>query len=166
MVRSLGLVLGVAVLVTLLGPARTLLLDHSQTFQPVTFREDVIDAQRWSGHQVLAPIGLSATWRVTSARIEVGARGSFVLHIGYYTPMHRYASLIESDDPPGMFVATQLGASAQRAGSAPVGSETWTRWRTSAGPSLVRRDGRLTVVLTGGAPLAELARLAAALRLT
>jgi len=160
MVRSLAVV-GVLVALFFLfseqgGPEPVKVIDYTGTLER---------ARQQAPYRVLAPEGLAAEWRATSARVEAPAPGVTTWHVGFVTPQDEYAGVEQSDGPSADFVAEQTSG-AQRAGTQEVAGTTWERWAGGSRDrrALVRRIGGVTVVVTGSASYGELAELAGALR--
>lgn len=168
MARSLGLVFGFVVLFLVIGPARELIFptgSNGTAVKTVDPGRAISAAREGAAYAVLAPRGLPAGWRATSARIETGrsaGSSSAALHLGYVTPAERYLGLAEGD--AAGFVATRLGKGASPLPPVDVAGERWQQWRTSAGElALSRTAERRNVVLLGSATLDELRSFAAAL---
>jgi hypothetical protein len=168
MARSLGLVLGSVVLILLIGPTRELIFPtgpHGTAVKTVDISRQVAAAREAAAYPVLAPRGLSARWRPTSARITVAPSAggsSATLHLGYVTPRARYLAL-EEGDATG-FVADQLGRGPRPLPTVEIGGSPWQQWRTASGElALTRTAQGRSVVLTGSAALDELRELAGSL---
>lgn len=160
MLRSLAVV-GVLVALFFLfseqgGPEPMKVIDYTGTLE---------QAREQAPYRVLAPEGLPAEWRATSARVESPAPGVTTWHVGFVTPQDEYAGLEQSDGPSADFVEEQT-TGAQRVGSLEVAGTSWETWAGGSRDrrALVRRMGEVTVVVTGSASYAELAELAGALR--
>ena len=91
MVLSLLVVLG-AVLVLWL-PFRHPGAADVKTVDPAPVIAGARQAETWP---VLAPVGLGADWRCTSARIDQAADGLDVVHLGYLSPTSTYVGLEQS----------------------------------------------------------------------
>lgn len=162
MVRSLGLVMIFVALVFFIGrPSGS----NEQRVRIADYGDAVRSARTVAAYQVIAPEGLPAGWRATSARvIPAGARGSAGLHIGFVTPTERYAALEESDGPSEDVILRVLGRPAELNGVS-IGGQTWRQFRAEdGGVSLVRTYGPATVIVTGTARLDEASTLAGSLR--
>lgn len=162
MVRSLGLV-------TLFVAGLLLLLPHhrQQSVKVVDYATDLQTARRTAGYRVLAPEALPPRWRATSSRVTVAeqAGGPVAFHLGFVTPTDRYAALEEGDGDPAAFLTARAGDKLARLNSVDVGGQSWEQVRNGKGVVfLVRSVGRASVVLGGGAELAELEALAGSLR--
>lgn len=138
-----------------------------QQLVPVDPTGDIAYAQRVSPVPLPAPAALPADWRATSARVDAPAgekRSPVTLTIGYLTADEKYAEVSIGDRGPRALVEA-VTPQASRDGSAPVGAASWDRYRTERGETvLVGPVGRATVLVTGNAAEADLARLATAVR--
>jgi len=166
--RSLGLVFGFVVLFLLIGPARELIFPtgpNRTAVKTVDPGPQISAAREVAAYQVVAPRGLPAGWRVTSARVDTGrsaGSSSATLHLGYVTPGERYLALAEGD--AAGFVAAQLGKGAEPLPAVDVAGARWQQWRTSAGElALSRTAAARGLLLTGSASLDELRAFAASL---
>jgi hypothetical protein len=113
---------------------------------------------------VLAPEGLAATWRPTSARFDTAADGLGVLHLGYLSPSTYYVGLEQSATKETAFVRdVTFGGVSQ--GTTEIGGVTWERQESADGGrrSLVRRADGAIYVVTGPADWAEIDAFARAL---
>lgn len=168
MARSLGLVLAFVLLFLLIGPSRELIFPtgpHGTTVKTVDAAAQVAAARQAAAYPVLAPRGLPAGWRPTSARVArapAAAGSSATLHLGYVTPRDRYLALEEGD--AAGFAAGQLGKGATSLTEVEVAGQPWQQWRKASGELALSRtaEGR-GVVLSGSADLAELRAFAASL---
>lgn len=120
-------------------------------------------ARQQAGFPVQVPTGLGSGWRPTSTEcVPASTAAAASFRIGYVTPAGKYAEFLESDDAPDA-VAAQYGPLSAD-GSTPVGSSTWTRFRTSDDKTLLRHTtGTVTALVTGNAGLTELVELAGSL---
>jgi hypothetical protein len=163
MLRSLGVVLAavaVILLITLRShPAAVKVVDASEARQAAR-----VEA-KFSAEE---PAGLSTRWRLTSARFEpaiVSPIGADIWHLGWVTPLNRYAALEQSDGPATLLVRTVLdGARRTGSGSGPFAG--WQRWSgsPSSWQAYVLPVGSSTLVIFGSASDAELAQLVSSLQ--
>jgi hypothetical protein len=120
-----------------------------------------------AAYPVPAPAGLGEGYRPTSARTDAGKAGEgdpVTLEIGYVTPSQEFARFVVSDDPRAAPLRSVLNGAKQR-DSVQVAGETWTRSTTERGETaLTRRDGDVTVLVTGSASEEELETVAGAVR--
>lgn len=164
MVRSLGLVLvAIFAVVWFAGPDGR----DEREVRVVDAGPALADAVRSARFPVLAPAGLPAQWRVTSAYFTPPAgpgTGSGTLHLGYLTPEGQYAALEQSDRELADLI-TAVADGARRTGDSDVAGAIWDvyggREDTRA---LARRDGAAVVVVGGTASEVELRELIRTLR--
>jgi hypothetical protein len=165
MALSLGIVLGIVLLVVLLFPRA-----HYNAVKPIAASEltqTIASAQRVAPYHVVVPARLPSTWQPTSARVSgPDDRHVVQLHIGYYTPAGAYAALEESNGSRVPFIELET-AHGKFMGQLTIGSVAWEK-RYSANQkerslNLLMSDGA-TVIVTGSAQYDELAQLAASLR--
>lgn len=172
MVRSLGLVLA-AVVVLLLITFRP----QGRQLQVVDYRAALAQARTGSAFPLVAPVGLPAGWRATSAYFDSparpgGATGAAVAgvtswHVGFVTPADRYAAFEQTNGIAVSTLRDVLGDPTDTGGTSRVGGATWQRWTNGPGDrrALVRTDGAgVTVVVDGSADWSVLEQLAGSLR--
>ncbi len=156
--------------------AVVLVIEPSKSGDPVhvidaaSFQTTVSAARQAEPFPVLAPSGLPATWRLTSAYYQPAGAGAADWHVGYLTPSGGYASLEQTAQPLAAFLSGQHSnaepsTAVQIPGATP---DVWQRY-TGTTPSglrtiLYHADAEATVIVAGSAPLDELKQLAAALR--
>ena len=114
---------------------------------------------------VLAPAGLPAGWRATSARIETAGDGQPVVVLGYVSPATEYVGLQQSPTAITDFVSTVTLKGVQ-ADDVTIAGDTWTRYVNpdETRRSLVRTADGITYVVTGTGPWAEVEGFTAKLR--
>lgn len=107
--------------------------------------------------QVLAPQGLPAGWRATSARISTASDGQDIVHLGYLTPATAYVGLEQSATKALTFVSEST-VDGKQTGTAEVGGRTWQRYEAPDGlhRSLARAADGVTYVVTGTAEWSQL----------
>jgi RES domain-containing protein len=160
MVLSMAVVLGVVLLV--FRPWSGSTPDPVKVVDPAP----VVSAARveldWP---VLAPVGLPATWRATSARLEVAGDGQGIVQTGYLSPSVKYVGLTQSQTKDTAFVRERTDKG-EDVGTATVGGLTWTRLENEGGKqrSLVRVDDGVTYIVTGQADWPDIETFAASLR--
>lgn len=163
MLRSLGLVLGVVLVVALFFQSS----GDGRPAADETLTINVGTAARAASFQVLVPQGLPDGWTATSSRVTLPDQtgGPVALHVGYLTPTSTYAGLEQSDQPAEAFIAS-VTRQAQPVGTVPVDGETWQLWRNdqTGDTALTRTQSGRTVVVVGGATREDLTRLADALQ--
>ncbi|MFL6139482.1 MAG: DUF4245 domain-containing protein [Frankiaceae bacterium] len=161
MLRSLAVVL---LFVLVAGVWFIFARSRSDPVRTIDYRPELRAARAAAAYHVLAPAGLPASWRPTSARHAVTGR-ALAFHLGLVTPKGRYADVDESDGPAAAFVQAQLGPRPRPLSTVPVGGGRWQELSGARGElALARLSGDVTVVVHGSAGLDELVRLAAALR--
>jgi hypothetical protein len=150
----------VGLLVVLVWPRPT----HSDGVIVVDVAGPIAAARQQAGFTVLAPSGLSNRWRPTHTDLvppSSAAAAGFT--IGYVSPSGKYAEFHESADAPDAVAAGYGPLTAD--GTASVAGAAWDQFRTDRDRQLLRRTvGRVTVIVTGSAPPAELAELAGSVR--
>ncbi|HET7902082.1 MAG TPA: DUF4245 domain-containing protein [Candidatus Nanopelagicales bacterium] len=135
---------------------------HVSTVDPTPVIDGARKAEPWP---VLAPVGLGAAWRCTSARIEQAADGQDVVHLGYLSPTSTYVGLEQSATKATSFVfdATVKG---REKGSTDVAGTTWTTYENDEQDhrALVRTADGATYVVVGTGPYSQLEEFASKLR--
>ena len=133
----------------------------------IDWRPAAATARAGAEYPVLAPEGLSAQWRATSARFETmpSSGGRPVWHLGLVTPGNGYAGLEQTDGDAARFVRDVVDG-AQPVGESSIAGQTWQQYGPGANGfrSLVLAQPSSTVIITGSAALPELEQLAGALR--
>lgn len=125
----------------------------------------VTGAQEAYDWPVLAPVGLSAGWRATSARIEVADDGEPVVVVGWLDPSEEYVGLQQSTTRITDFVDTVTLDGAE-SGTVVIGGVTWTRYvnEEQTRRSLARTEGPAVYVVTGTGDWASIEAFTAKLR--
>ena len=144
MVLSMLAVFGVVLVIWL--PSRLHGTPDVATVDPSPVVSGARQSESWP---VLAPVGLPADWRATSARIETAADGADIVHLGYLTPTSTYAGVEQSATKAVSFVrdATLHG---HESGTSRIGGVAWTRYESDDGHrSLVRTADGATYVVVG-----------------
>jgi hypothetical protein len=155
--------------------AVALVIQPSKSGDPVhvidaaSFQTTLGAARQSEPFTVLAPSGLPANWRLTSAYYQPSGATAADWHLGYLTPSGGYASLEETTEPLVSFLNDQHSdagpnTAVQIAGATP---NVWQRYTgtTPAGlrTILFHTDTKNTVIVAGSASLTELEQLAAGL---
>lgn len=167
MVRSLGLVLG-AVAVLLLITFRP----QGQQLHVVDYRAQLAQARIGAAFPLVAPAGLPAGWRATSAYFDspaggtAGVPGVTSWHVGFVTPENQYAGFEQTNGLVVGALQDVLDGPTDTGVTSDVRGVSWQRWTDAAGErrALVRTDTGVTVVVDGSADWAVLERLAGSLR--
>jgi len=136
--------------------------DPVKTVDPTSV---IVGARATETWPVLAPVGLPATWRCTSARVDTALDGQDVVHLGYLTPDNLYVGLEQSATKALAFV-TDATVSGRQTGSRDVGGTTWATYQSDDGThrSLVRTADGATYVVVGTAPWDVIDKFATSLR--
>jgi hypothetical protein len=125
---------------------------------------EIAYAKRISPTPLPAPGPLPDGGRATSSRVDAPSgegRSPVTLSIGYLTPADRFAQLVVSDRP-AIRVLRDSAPGATEDGAGPAGFE---RYRTARGePALMSQRGAVSILVTGDAPMEDLARLAESVR--
>lgn len=149
--RSVGVV-GLIVL-ALFGIGQLMTLTPDDAAPTIDYRTAVESSRTVADFDVLAPPMLPARWRATSVRYETGS-----WHLGVLTGDDQYVGLEQVRESPRR-VVERFAPGSRAAGSVDIAGQTWSR-RT--GPdddsTYVRRDGDMTILVTGGAPRVEIER--------
>lgn len=159
MIRSMALVLAVVFVIVLLAwrPA-------PEAVKTVETAPTIALAAREAAFPLQQPIGLTEQWRATSVRWEPTEESASepVLHIGYVTPADAYAQVSQSTARSDQYLDEQT-ATGEPAGIVDIAGVAWERLESSDRRSLVRADGAVLTVVSGGAGWDELAVLAGSL---
>lgn len=160
-----GMVLSLLVIGAAVAVIYTFFIPHNDKATPVKrvdYRVELITARRAAPYPVAAPVGLSKAWKPTSVTYQQDKGAAW--HIGFLDPQGQYVAIEQSTAPAREYV-TSVSQNATNTGKTQrVGGEEWQRWKGDHYDALVRRTGKATTVVTGTAPYADLAKMAAALR--
>jgi len=165
MARSLGLVVGVVVLLLLIT-----LRPQGQAVHVVDYRATLAGAKiGGTPFPLLAPQGLPSSWRATSAYYDPPGTARLVAatvwHVGFLTANGRYAAFEQTNASAQDELPDVLPAASRQATDAVVGGVRWQRWTDATGDrALVRTTGTVTTVVDGSADWPELEQLAGSLR--
>lgn len=154
--RSIG-VIGV-ILVALFGVGKLVTVEPDQPTRTVDYRSAVESARPVADFPLLAPPSLPSGWRATSARYEPDS-----WHLGVLTSGDEYVGLEQVRISERR--AVERFADGSRAdGAVPIEGTTWSRRNGPDGDSTyVRRDGDITVLVTGSASREQVERYVASL---
>lgn len=133
-----------------------------ETIDPTgTYRSAAAEAK----YPVRKPAGLPGGWRSTNAAIERETGGGLTLRVSYITPSKEFIQLVESDVPSDKLIPDEIGGGKVH-GRIQIGEAQWQRYagRNSDETALVLLDPKVTIVVTGDAPMGELTAFAALLR--
>lgn len=105
-------------------------------------------ARAQADYAVLAPTGLSADWKPTSARFEAAPDGSTTWFLGYVTPDQKYVALAQTDGEPGPYISEQT-LDGTPDGEQSIDGKTWQKYISGDQRSLVLVTDESTTVVTG-----------------
>ena len=161
MVRSLALVLGVVAVILVIT-----LRPQPDAVKVIDYQPQLALARSQAAYPVLAPVGLDAGWRATSARWQptTGSTPDMAWHLGFVTPDDAYAQLGQSSTANASYLPEQTDRG-QLTGFVTVGGFDWQRYTSQSGQrSLVRLERGVTIVVTGTADWTALELFATSLR--
>jgi hypothetical protein len=136
-----------AIILALFGLGRLLTVTPDEPTRSVDYLTAVESSRTVAEFDVLAPAALPDGWRATSVRFEQDS-----WHLGVVTADDDYVGLEQVESDPER--AVERFANGSRSyGDTVVGGVTWS---LHTGPrdnlTYVRRDGDMTIVVTGTAP--------------
>lgn len=141
--------------------------DPVHVVDAASFQTTLGAARQSEPFTVVAPSGLPAGWRLTSAYYQPSGAMAADWHLGYLTPGGGYATLEQTTEPLVSFLNDQHSdASPNTAVQIPGATpDVWQRY-TGTTPTglrtiLFHTDAKSTVLVAGSASLAELEKLAA-----
>jgi hypothetical protein len=163
MVRSLGVVLGLVLVVVLIT-----FRPHGQAVTVVDYRDTLAAARSGASFPLVGPVGLPADWKATSAYYDPPGTslGVTTWHVGFITSAGQYAGFEQTDGISSGVLRDVLGDPEDLGRTVTIGGSVWSRWADSAGDrhALVRTASGVTIVVDGSAGWPELERLAGSLR--
>ena len=152
--------------------AVVLAIEPSKAGNPVhpidaaAYQSTLSAARQAEPFNVLAPNGVPANWKLTSAYYQQPGSTAGDWHVGYLTPSGGYASLEQTTEPLASFLNDQHSdaspnTAVQITGATP---NVWQRY-TGTTPTglttiLYYTDPKSTVIVAGSASLPELEQLA------
>jgi hypothetical protein len=149
--RSVG-VLG-AIVLLLFGLGQLLTITPDDPSPTVDYRTAAESSRTVADFDLLAPTSLPDGWRATSVRFETGS-----WHLGVLTDDDEYVGLEQLRAAPRRAIE-RFAAGSRAAGTVTIDRTTWSR---RAGPdddvTYVRRDGDMTILVTGSAPRDDVER--------
>ena len=119
--------------------------DPIRTVDPTQYLQA---ARAQAAYPVLAPVGLSADWKPTSARFEAVGEDSTSWFLGHVTPEEQYVALTQTDADPVPFIEEQT-LQGVADGERTIGGRVWAQYLAGDQRSLVRTEGATTTVVTG-----------------
>jgi hypothetical protein len=160
MVLSLAVILLAAGVIYLFIP-------HDADKDPVKtvdYGVELATARRAAPYPLVAPQGLPKDWRATSVSYDASSdKGGAAWHLGFLTGKDQYAAVEQSDARPTSYIEKVTQGAEQTDRSRTIDGDRWVRWSGAKYDALVRRSDGWTTVVTGTAPVDELAELAGAL---
>jgi hypothetical protein len=147
-----------AIILALFALGRFFTVAPDEPTRTVDYQSAAQNSRKAATFELLAPRSLPEGWRATSVRF-----GKSSWHLGVVTDDEKYVGLEQVKAEVGRAVERFAEGSSPK-GDAVVDGETWT---LHTGPrddlTFARRDGDMTVVVTGSASRAELERYIASL---
>lgn len=159
------MVLSVAVIGLVVGGIY-LFVPHSGAADPVQrvgYRVELGQARRAAPYPVVAPVGLSGSWRATSVSYDGSDPKAADWHLGFIDPDDQYTSIEQSNAAAAQFIADTTQQS-RRVGEQTVSGAVWQRYDGGRYRALARTEHGATTLVFGTAPYGQLAQLAGALR--
>jgi hypothetical protein len=152
-------VVAVIVLITLRTPG--------QAVRPIDYTGTLTQVRQAAPFPALAPQGLPAGWRPTSATYDppqtTGLAGVAQWHLGYVTPSDQYVGLEQWNGDLQALLADQLDGP-QQTGTVVLAGVPWTRWTSVEGDRrALTRTGEGAVIVHGTGSWTELETFATAL---
>lgn len=162
------MILSMAVLGVVVAGIWWLFIPHdagADPVRPISYKVEFGQARRDAPFAVAAPAGLGKGWRATSVTYDGAHPKAVTWHLGLVDPEDEYAAVEQSDASGDAFVR-RVSQDAKWDGSrtVTVGGIAWEWWEGSRYDALVHRGDGVITVVTGTAPRARLAELAAALK--
>jgi Protein of unknown function (DUF4245) len=113
---------------------------------------------------VLAPVGLPASWRATSASYNPPGNSAGNWQVGYLAPGGAFAEFEQTTASVGGFLSDE-GSNATQFAAQEVDGQVWTEYTGTTPPALrvllERTVGTTTEIVAGDASVADLITLAA-----
>ncbi|MDO0936021.1 DUF4245 domain-containing protein [Streptomyces sp. DG2A-72] len=158
MVLSLGLIGIMAGVIYLFIPHD----DSEPDLKRVDYRVELLTARRAAPYPVVAPEGLSKTWKATSVRFQGDEFDTW--HLGFHTPDGEYVQIEQSTQKPSTFIdeATQGSEAANQ--KQEIDGRTWTRYTGGRYDALVHQADGATTVVAGTGSFELLTEMAQALK--
>ncbi|WP_349636876.1 DUF4245 domain-containing protein [Streptomyces sp. 549] len=138
--------------------------DQQDPVREVSYRTELVTAERAAPYGLAAPEGLPASWRATSVFYKAQSDHGAVWHLGFMDPDNEYAAVEQSDADPRRFVAKVTHRAEATEQTEQVNGEEWVYHEGVKYDALVLEQDGVTTVVTGTAPRGRLVELASALR--
>lgn len=136
--------------------------EHADPIRTVDYRVELVTAQRAAPYPVAVPEGLDKEWRTTSVTFD--RADAHAWHLGFLDPDDQYVAVEQSTAKAADKYVREVTHQADRTDrTRQVAGETWQVWEGPKYDALVLTAGGATTVVTGTAPPARLAEMAAAL---
>jgi hypothetical protein len=132
--------------------------------RPIDYRVELDTARRAAPYGLAAPEGLPTAWRATSVTYEGANPDAAAWHLGFLDPENEYVAVEQSNGSSAEFIARVTQQAEKAGGGQQVGDVRWDRYEGQKYDALVREERGVTTVVTGTAPYAQLAKMAAALK--
>jgi hypothetical protein len=146
--------------------------DTDELRPTITYAWEVKALTRAAPYEVYAPEGLPTAWRANSSRLTGTNASSYPVtgkpvgwHLGFATPTGQYASLEESNEPAGDYIRRMTNVP-KPTGTVAINGLTWEKYyqKDKKQSSLVNRQPKSTLIVTGTADFPELSVLAGSLK--
>ncbi|MER5937706.1 DUF4245 domain-containing protein [Streptomyces sp. NPDC001928] len=161
-VRNMVLSLGVTVLAAGVIYVFVPHDDKAPDLPRIDYRVELLTARRAASYPVVAPQGLSDTWKPTSVRFKGADFDAW--HLGFHTAGGDYVQVEQSAEKPATFLekATQGGRATKV--TEEIGDRTWTRYTGGRYDALVHQEKGATTVVAGTGSFEQLTQMAKALK--
>ncbi|MER6913628.1 DUF4245 domain-containing protein [Streptomyces sp. NPDC000594] len=137
--------------------------DDADPIKALDYQVELVTAQRAAPYPLLAPQGLEKQgWKATSVSYKGYADDSW--HLGFLDPDQEYVAVEQSTESKGKFVPRVTHQAEDTGETRRIDGETWQRWEGPKYDALVREDKGSITVVTGTAPMEQLARMVTELR--
>ncbi|WP_187271854.1 DUF4245 domain-containing protein [Aeromicrobium terrae] len=147
-----------AILLGVYGIAQIMTVEPEHPTSTVDYQSALDSARPVADFDLLGPTSLPKGWRATSARYE-----SDSWHLGVITDDDEYVGL-EQLRASAQETIRKFAEDSRPAGSVTIDGTSWQRRTEPDGDSTyVRRDGDMTVLVTGSAKRAEIERYVSSL---
>jgi hypothetical protein len=149
--------------------------DTDELRPTITYTWEIKALTRAAPYEAYAPEGLPPAWRANSSRLTGTEASSYPVtdkpvgwHLGFATPTGQYASLEESNesaDGPGGFIRRMTNVP-KATETVVINGLTWEKYyqKDKKQYSLVNRQPKSTLIVTGTADYPELSVLAGSLK--
>jgi hypothetical protein len=160
MVLSLGVTILAAGVVYLFVPHD----DSTPDLPKVDYRVELLTARRAASYPVAAPEPLPTGWKATSVRFD--GEQFDVWHLGFHSSDGQYVQVEQSTQKPSAFIDEATQGGEESTTTRRIDGRTWTRYTGGRYDALVLEEKGSTTVVAGTASLAQLEKMAGALKTT